>query len=220
MQAVRQQILQLLTPVTMNHTIVFLASLADVWYQRRRREGSGSKVTRGVPVASEEQIIVVDIVYAIKVERASAIAWCLCDWYWSYTPFTLIGIYLKTVPFALKAHQTFSVRSIVFAVHTKTFPRPSPGNANIALITVGTFAFSKRFVFAINSKNTKPALSTLERIFEELQNSILVRTEGQRNPFVHIRGLAKRDCETQRFSENKFKPDFMEKKIEDQSCGV
>ena len=79
LQAVRQQILQLLTPVTMNHTIVFLASLADVWYQRRRREGSGSKATRGVPVASEEQIIVVDIVYAIKVERASAIAWCLYD---------------------------------------------------------------------------------------------------------------------------------------------
>ena len=71
LQAVRQQILQLLTPVTMNHTIVFLASLADVWHQRRRREGSGSKATRGVPVASEEQIIVVDIVYAIKVKRAS-----------------------------------------------------------------------------------------------------------------------------------------------------
>lgn len=65
-KAVRQQILQLLTPVTMNHTIVFLASLADVWYQRRRREGSGSKTTRGIPVASEDQIIVVDIVYAIK----------------------------------------------------------------------------------------------------------------------------------------------------------
>lgn len=65
-KAVRQQILQLLTPVTMNHTIIFLASLADVWYQRRRREGSGSKATRGVPVASEEQIVLVDIVYAIK----------------------------------------------------------------------------------------------------------------------------------------------------------
>ena len=67
-QAVQQQILQLLTPVTMNHTIVFLASLADVWYQRRRREGSGIKATRAIPLASEEQIIVVDIVYAIKVE--------------------------------------------------------------------------------------------------------------------------------------------------------
>ena len=67
-QAVQQQILQLLTPITMNHTIVFLASLADVWYQRRRREGSGIKATRGIPLASEEQIIVVDIVYAIKVE--------------------------------------------------------------------------------------------------------------------------------------------------------
>lgn len=66
-QAVRQQILQLLTPITMNHTIVFLASLADVWYQRRRREGSGVKSVRAVPVASEDQIIVVDIVYAIKV---------------------------------------------------------------------------------------------------------------------------------------------------------
>lgn len=65
-KAVRQQILQLLTPVTMNHTIIFLASLADVWYQRRRREGSGSKTSRGVPVASEEQIVLVDVVYAIK----------------------------------------------------------------------------------------------------------------------------------------------------------
>lgn len=64
----RQQILQLLTPVTMNHTIVFLASLADVWYQRRRREGSGVKSARAIPLASEEQIILVDIVYAIKVE--------------------------------------------------------------------------------------------------------------------------------------------------------
>lgn len=63
----RQQILQLLTPIAMNHTIVFLASLADVWYQRRRRELSGSKGTRGIPVASEDQIVVVDIVYAIKV---------------------------------------------------------------------------------------------------------------------------------------------------------
>lgn len=69
LQAVRQQILQLLTPVTMNHTIIFLASLADVWYQRRRREGSGSKTSRGVPVASEEQIVLVDVVYAIKVKR-------------------------------------------------------------------------------------------------------------------------------------------------------
>lgn len=51
----------------MNHTIVFLASLADVWYQRRRREGSGVKSVRAVPLASEDQIIVVDIVYAIKV---------------------------------------------------------------------------------------------------------------------------------------------------------
>ena len=67
-QAVQQQILQLLTPITMNHTIVFLASLADVWYQRRRREGSGIKATRAIPLASEEQIIVVDIAYAIKVE--------------------------------------------------------------------------------------------------------------------------------------------------------
>jgi len=65
-KAVQQQILQLLTPITMNHTIVFLASLADVWYQRRRREGSGIKATRAIPLASEEQIIVVDIVYAIK----------------------------------------------------------------------------------------------------------------------------------------------------------
>ena len=67
-QAVQQQILQLLTPITMNHTIVFLASLADVWYQRRRREGSGIKATRAIPLASEEQITVVDIVYAIKVK--------------------------------------------------------------------------------------------------------------------------------------------------------
>ena len=66
-QAVRHQILQLLTPIAMNHTIIFLASLADVWYQRRRREGSGSKTTKAVPVASEEQIVVVEIVYAIKV---------------------------------------------------------------------------------------------------------------------------------------------------------
>ena len=167
LQAVRQQILQLLTPVTMNHTIVFLASLADVWYQRRRREGSGSKATRGVPVASEEQIIVVDIVYAIKVERASAFAWCPYNLYWSLIPRS-IWIYLKTVPFASKAHQTFSVHTIVFALHTKTLPRPGAGNTDVALITVVTSAFSERFVFA-NTKNTEPAFSTLKSVFEKMR---------------------------------------------------
>lgn len=54
----------------MNHTIVLLASLADVWHQRRRRE-RGDRRLKIIPEVSDEQKVVVEIVYAIKVR------WCI-----------------------------------------------------------------------------------------------------------------------------------------------
>ncbi|EDO38329.1 predicted protein, partial [Nematostella vectensis] len=67
---VRHHVMQLLTPVAMHHTIVFLASLADVWHQRRRGDSqvqTANKTSKVVvPQISEEQVVVVDIVYGLK----------------------------------------------------------------------------------------------------------------------------------------------------------
>jgi len=53
----------------MNHTIVFLASLADVWNQRGKRIRQSSSKSYGPIVnrATDEQSAIVDIVYALKV---------------------------------------------------------------------------------------------------------------------------------------------------------
>ena len=53
----------------MNHTIVFLASLADVWHQRgkRIRQLSSKSNSPVVTRATDEQSAIVDIVYALKV---------------------------------------------------------------------------------------------------------------------------------------------------------
>ncbi|KAK3711621.1 hypothetical protein QZH41_003795 [Actinostola sp. cb2023] len=67
-KSVRLQVLQLLTPIVMNHTIIFLASLADVWHQRGKRSRQSSSKSAGpiVTRATDEQSAIVDVVYALK----------------------------------------------------------------------------------------------------------------------------------------------------------
>ena len=71
--------MQLITPIAMNHTVVFLASVADVWClfrdtstmklpsSLRGKKWLTMANKRFLPATTEDQKIVLEIVQAIKV---------------------------------------------------------------------------------------------------------------------------------------------------------
>jgi len=77
-KAVRLSILQLITPIAMNHTVVFLASLADVWCLYRdssfikphanlhSKEWLHLSNNKYIPSITEDQSVLLEIIQAIK----------------------------------------------------------------------------------------------------------------------------------------------------------
>ncbi|KAJ7341697.1 hypothetical protein JRQ81_006417 [Phrynocephalus forsythii] len=67
----RQQILELLGPISMNHGVHFMAAIAFVWNERRQnKQVSRTKV---IPTASEEQLLLVELVRSISVMRTETV---------------------------------------------------------------------------------------------------------------------------------------------------
>ncbi|KAG9493699.1 hypothetical protein GDO78_001525 [Eleutherodactylus coqui] len=67
----RQQILELLGPISMNHGVHFMAAIAFVWNERRQNKNSSR--TKVIPLASEEQLLLVELVRSISVMRTETV---------------------------------------------------------------------------------------------------------------------------------------------------
>uniref|UniRef100_H0XB58 DOP1 leucine zipper like protein A n=1 Tax=Otolemur garnettii TaxID=30611 RepID=H0XB58_OTOGA len=67
----RQQILELLGPISMNHGVHFMAAIAFVWNERRQNKTAPR--TKVIPAASTEQLLLVELVRAISVMRAETV---------------------------------------------------------------------------------------------------------------------------------------------------
>ncbi|XP_074847058.1 protein DOP1A isoform X2 [Carettochelys insculpta] len=67
----RQQILELLGPISMNHGVHFMAAVAFVWNERRQNRSTSR--TKVIPVASDEQLLLVELVRAISVMRTETV---------------------------------------------------------------------------------------------------------------------------------------------------
>lgn len=67
----RQQILELLGPISMNHGVHFMAAIAFVWNERRQNKTPSR--TKVIPTASEEQLLLVELVRSISVMRAETV---------------------------------------------------------------------------------------------------------------------------------------------------
>ncbi|XP_036075643.1 protein dopey-1 isoform X4 [Rousettus aegyptiacus] len=67
----RQQILELLGPISMNHGVHFMAAIAFVWNERKQNKTSNR--TKVIPAASEEQLLLVELVRSISVMRAETV---------------------------------------------------------------------------------------------------------------------------------------------------
>ncbi|XP_006892222.1 PREDICTED: protein dopey-1 [Elephantulus edwardii] len=67
----RQQILKLLGPISMNHGVHFMAAIAFVWNERRQNKTTTR--TKVIPTASEEQLLLVELVRSISVMRAETV---------------------------------------------------------------------------------------------------------------------------------------------------
>ncbi|XP_066215039.1 protein dopey-1 isoform X3 [Saccopteryx leptura] len=67
----RQQILELLGPISMNHGVHFMAAIAFVWNERRQNKNTNR--TKVIPAASEEQLLLVELVRSISVMRAETV---------------------------------------------------------------------------------------------------------------------------------------------------
>ncbi|XP_072264674.1 protein DOP1A isoform X2 [Pyxicephalus adspersus] len=67
----RQQILELLGPISMNHGVHFMAAIAFVWNERRHNKSSAR--TKVIPSASEEQLLLVELVRSISVMRTETV---------------------------------------------------------------------------------------------------------------------------------------------------
>ncbi|KAM9666103.1 protein DOP1A isoform 4-T10 [Trichechus inunguis] len=67
----RQQILELLGPISMNHGVHFMAAIAFVWNERRQNKTTTR--TKVIPTASEEQLLLVELVRSISVMRAETV---------------------------------------------------------------------------------------------------------------------------------------------------
>ncbi|KAM4693771.1 protein DOP1A [Discoglossus pictus] len=68
----RQQILELLGPISMNHGVHFMAAIAFVWNERRRKKNTDTR-TKVIPTASEEQLLLVELVRSISVMRTETV---------------------------------------------------------------------------------------------------------------------------------------------------
>ncbi|KAM8777846.1 protein DOP1A isoform 4-T4 [Rhynchonycteris naso] len=67
----RQQILELLGPISMNHGVHFMAAIAFVWNERRQNKSTNR--IKVIPAASEEQLLLVELVRSISVMRAETV---------------------------------------------------------------------------------------------------------------------------------------------------
>ncbi|XP_075718189.1 protein DOP1A isoform X4 [Rhinoderma darwinii] len=67
----RQQILELLGPISMNHGVHFMAAIAFVWNERKQNKDSTR--TKVIPSASEEQLLLVELVRSISVMRTETV---------------------------------------------------------------------------------------------------------------------------------------------------
>ncbi|KAL8186201.1 UNVERIFIED_CONTAM: Protein dopey-1, partial [Gekko kuhli] len=67
----RQQILELLGPISMNHGVHFMAAIAFVWNERRQNKNAAR--TKVIPIASEEQLLLVELVRSISVMRTETV---------------------------------------------------------------------------------------------------------------------------------------------------
>ncbi|NXO71080.1 DOP1 protein, partial [Phainopepla nitens] len=67
----RQQILELLGPISMNHGVHFMAAIAFVWNERRQNKNNSR--TKVIPTAGEEQLLLVELVRSISVMRTETV---------------------------------------------------------------------------------------------------------------------------------------------------
>ncbi|XP_042299241.1 protein dopey-1-like isoform X2 [Sceloporus undulatus] len=67
----RQQILELLGPISMNHGVHFMAAIAFVWNERRQQKNASR--TKVIATASEEQLLLVELVRSISVMRTETV---------------------------------------------------------------------------------------------------------------------------------------------------
>ncbi|NXW91285.1 DOP1 protein, partial [Alopecoenas beccarii] len=67
----RQQILELLGPISMNHGVHFMAAIAFVWNERRQNKNTCR--TKVIPTAGEEQLLLVELVRSISVMRTETV---------------------------------------------------------------------------------------------------------------------------------------------------
>ncbi|NXF04929.1 DOP1 protein, partial [Smithornis capensis] len=67
----RQQILELLGPISMNHGVHFMAAIAFVWNERRQNKSTSR--TKVIPTAGEEQLLLVELVRSISVMRTETV---------------------------------------------------------------------------------------------------------------------------------------------------
>nr|XP_061789665.1 protein dopey-1-like [Nerophis lumbriciformis] len=68
---IRQQILELLGPISMNHGAHFMAAIAYVWNQRKQiKTPIRNKV---IPVASDEQLLLVELVRSVSAMRTETV---------------------------------------------------------------------------------------------------------------------------------------------------
>uniref|UniRef100_A0A8C3IFQ1 DOP1 leucine zipper like protein A n=1 Tax=Chrysemys picta bellii TaxID=8478 RepID=A0A8C3IFQ1_CHRPI len=67
----RQQILELLGPISMNHGVHFMAAIAFVWNERRQNKNTSR--TKVIPTASDEQLLLVELVRSISVMRTETV---------------------------------------------------------------------------------------------------------------------------------------------------
>uniref|UniRef100_A0A8C4TTQ0 DOP1 leucine zipper like protein A n=1 Tax=Falco tinnunculus TaxID=100819 RepID=A0A8C4TTQ0_FALTI len=67
----RQQILELLGPISMNHGVHFMAAVAFVWNERRQNKNTSR--TKVIPTAGEEQLLLVELVRSISVMRTETV---------------------------------------------------------------------------------------------------------------------------------------------------
>ncbi|KAK2524081.1 Dopey1 [Columba guinea] len=70
-QNLRQQILELLGPISMNHGVHFMAAIAFVWNERRQNKNTSR--TKVIPSAGEEQLLLVELVRSISVMRTETV---------------------------------------------------------------------------------------------------------------------------------------------------
>uniref|UniRef100_A0A673VX74 DOP1 leucine zipper like protein A n=1 Tax=Salmo trutta TaxID=8032 RepID=A0A673VX74_SALTR len=70
-QNLRQQILELLGPISMNHGAHFMAAIAYVWNERKQVKTSAAY--KVIPTASEEQLLLVELVRSVSAMRTETV---------------------------------------------------------------------------------------------------------------------------------------------------